>query len=113
MANDNFELGKSFEDFAVRIKLHGDKFFQIVVHLIIRGDDFQTLVVADRRVNHQGHVQLDRLLIQRIPIFVVHPGRLFVAGRIGIQISADEAQFFDAALELGQAVARVLVPGLR
>ena len=101
VADNNFQLGESFEDLAVRIELHGDKLFEVIVHLIVGRDDFQTFVVADRRVNHQGHVQLDRLLVKRIPVLFVYARRLLVASGIGIQICPDEAQFFDAALELG------------
>ena len=58
-------------------------------------------------MNHRGHVELDHLLVERIPPAVgerrIGP---IAAGRIGVEVAADEAELVDAALELCDAVGR-------
>ena len=56
-------------------------------------------------MHHGGHVQLDQLLIDRIPPAIgerrVGP---VAAGRIGIEVAADEPEFLHAAFQLADAV---------
>src|SRR5215475_8399461 len=52
-------------------------------------------------MDHRWHVELDHLLVERIPPFVGERRRVEIAARgIRIEIAPDEAEFLDAALEL-------------
>ena len=63
-------------------------------------------VAAAGDVDHRRHVELDHLLVERVVPLVGHRRRVEVAaGRIGIQVAADEAHLH-AALELGDGVLR-------
>ena len=56
-------------------------------------------------MDHRRHVELDHLLVQRIPPPVGERRVLPVAARrIGVQVAADEAELLHAALELRDAV---------
>ncbi len=56
-------------------------------------------------MHHRRHVELDHLLVHRIPELLVGERRVLpVAARgIGIEVAADEAQLLDATLELLEA----------
>ncbi len=63
-------------------------------------------IAAAGDVDHRRHVELDHLLVERIPPLVGHRRRVEIAaGRIGVQVAADEAHL-DAALQLGGGVLR-------
>src|ERR1051325_9867991 len=113
VADNDLEFGKSLEHFAMRIKLHRDKFLKVIIHLVIRRNHFQAAIVTDRPMHHQRHVELDRLLVKRMPILLVHARRVLVAGGIGVQIGADKTEILYAAFELGDTVARIFVLRLR
>ncbi len=54
-------------------------------------------------VDVRRHVELDELLVQRVPVLAAEIGRLVVAlARIRVEQAADETVFRDAALELRQ-----------
>ena len=56
-------------------------------------------------MDHRRHVELDHLLVERIPPAIgQRRSRPVAAGRIGIEIAADEAVRLDAALELADAI---------
>jgi hypothetical protein len=56
-------------------------------------------------VDHRRHVELDHLLVERIPEAVGERRRRPVsARRVGIQIAADESELVDAALQLLDAI---------
>ena len=57
-----------------------------------------------RDVDHRGDVELDHLLVDRIPVPVGQRRRGPVpARRVGVQVDADEAVLLDAFLQLGNA----------
>ena len=65
-------------------------------------------------MHHAGHVELDHLLVERIPPLVGQRRRIEVAARrIGIEVAADEAELVDAALELLGGILRRHVERLR
>ena len=65
-------------------------------------------------MDHRGHVELDHLGVERVPVPVGERGRGPVApGRIRVQVAADEVQLPDAALELGDRVRDGHSGGLR
>ena len=73
---------------------------------IIRAGGVLRRIAAAGDVDHRRHVELDHLLVERIPPLVGHRRRVEIAaGRIGIEVAADEAHL-DAALELGDGVLR-------
>ena len=65
-------------------------------------------------MDHRRYIQLDQFFIQRIPVAV---GQRWIgpvtAGRVRIQVAADEAVFLHAAFELGNAVFRTHAGALR
>ena len=63
-------------------------------------------IAAAGDVDHRRHVELDHLLVERIPPLVGQRRRVEVAARrIGIEVAADEAHLH-AALELGDRILR-------
>ena len=72
---------------------------------VVRAGGVEVRVARRAHVDHRRHVELDHLLVERIPLAVgqrrVGP---VAARRIGVQVAADEAELLDAALELGDAV---------
>ena len=81
---------------------------------IIRAGRVHRRIAAARHVHHCRHVELDHLLVERIPPLVGQRRRIEVAaGRIGIEIAADEAELFDATLELARGILRRHVERLR
>ena len=73
---------------------------------IIRAGGVHRRIAAAGDVDHRRHVELDHLLVERIPPLVGQRRRVEIAaGRIGIEVAADEAHL-DAALELGGGVLR-------
>ena len=71
-------------------------------------------VAGGADVDHGGHVQFAQFLIEGIPI-AVSQGRAapVAAGRIRVQVAANEAELMHAALQLGDAVAQRGAGGLR
>ena len=74
---------------------------------VVRADAVEVRVARAGDVDHRRHVELDHLLVERIPVPVgqrrVGP---VAVGRIGVEVAADEAELQDAALELLDAVRR-------
>ena len=69
---------------------------------IVRAGGVLRRVAAAGDVDHRRHIQFDHLLVDRIPPLVGQRRRVEVAaGRVGVEVAADEAQFLDAALQLG------------
>src|SRR3546814_11828043 len=66
-------------------------------------------------MDQRRHVQLDELLIERVPeaIAQARRGQGVALGGIGIEDAADEAKLPDAALQLLDAVGRALGAELR
>ncbi len=56
-------------------------------------------------MHHRGHIEIDHLFVERVPVLVrerwIGP---VTAGGIGVEVAADEAEFLDAAAQLGNAV---------
>ncbi len=74
----------------------------------------ETGIAARRDMHHRGDVPLDHLLIDRIPVPVGERwARPVAAGRIGVEIDADEAIVPDAFFELGNAGLRIDAGALR
>ena len=74
---------------------------------VVRAGGVEVRVARGADVDHRRHVELDHLLVERIPVLVGQRRILPVAARrIGVQVAADEAELLDAALELGDAVGR-------
>ena len=72
---------------------------------VVRAGGVEARVARRAHVHHRRHVELDDLLVERIPPAVGERRLLPVAARrIGVQVAADEPQLVDAALELGDAV---------
>ena len=64
-------------------------------------------------MDHAGHIELDHLLIERIPGFISHRRRVEVAaGWVRVQVAADESHLH-AALELRRGVLRIDARRLR
>ncbi len=71
-------------------------------------------IAAAGDVDHRRHVELDHLLVERIPPLVGERRRVEVAARrIGIEVAADEAELLHAALELLDRGGRRLALRLR
>src|SRR3954470_20374645 len=71
-------------------------------------------IAATGDVDHRRHVELDHLLVERIPPLVGEQRRIEVAaGRVGIEVAADHAELLDAALELLDRRGRRLALRLR
>ena len=101
--NDQLERGKILEQVG-QDELHERHGVGVE---IIRAGGVHGRIAAARYVDHRRHVELDHLLVERIPPFVGQRRRIEVAaGRIGIEIAADEAQLLDAALEFADRVLR-------
>ena len=65
-------------------------------------------------MDHRRHVELDHLLVDRVPPAVGQRRRVPVAARrIGVEVAADEAELVDAALQLGDAAPAVDAGRLR
>ena len=68
---------------------------------VVRAGGVQRRIAAAGDVDHRRHVELDHLLVERIPPLVGERRRVEVAARrIGIEVAADEAELLHAALEL-------------
>lgn len=67
---------------------------------VVRARGVEARVARRRDMNHGRHVELDHLLVKRIPVLISQRRRGPVtARRIGIQVTADEAQVCYAAFE--------------
>ena len=67
---------------------------------VVRAGGVKVRVATARDVDHRRHVELDHLLVDRVPVAIgerrpVPPA----AAGVGVQVAADEAQFVHAALE--------------
>ena len=72
---------------------------------VVRADRVNVRVARAGDVHHGGDVELDHLLVEPIPVPIGERWRRPVAaGRIGIEIAADEAELHDAPLELHDRV---------
>ena len=66
---------------------------------VVRAGGVEVRVARRRHVDHRRHVELDHLLVERIPVTVGQRRRGPVtARRIGIEVAADEAELAHAAL---------------
>ena len=108
MTDDELKVGKILEDGGAHQRLHGDALLrdEVVVEGLPR-------VETPSRVDNARRVQLHHLLVEGIPVVVTHPWGLAVAlAGVRVHDAADEAQLFDAALQLfegdGGALARAL-----
>ena len=109
MRNDEFQLGESLEQVGQQ-DLH--EHHGVGVEIIGAGGVHRRIAAAGD-VDHARHVELDHLLVERKPRLVGHRRRIEIAaGRIRIEVAADEAHFH-AALELGGAMARIDARRLR
>ena len=81
---------------------------------IVRAGGVLRRIAAAGDVDHRRHVELDHLLVERIPPFVGERRRVEIAARrIGIEIAADDAELLHAALELLDRRGRRLALRLR
>ena len=95
----NRSVGKSLNRSAVH-ELHERRRVGVDV---VRAGGVEVRVARRADVHHRRHVELDHLLVERIPVPVGQRRRAPVAARrIGIQVAADEAELVDAALELAR-----------
>ena len=105
----NFSFGKCLEQVGQQ-DLHEHHGVGIE---IIRAGGVHRRIAAAGDVDHARHVELDHLLVERKPRLVGHRRRIEIAaGRIGIEVAADETHFH-AALELGRRVLRIGARRLR
>jgi hypothetical protein len=71
-------------------------------------------VARRAHVDHRRHVELDELLVKGIPAPIRERRRRpAAAGRIGIEIAADEPEFVDAAFQFGDAIRQRVARRLR
>ncbi len=97
----NLSVGKVLEEVRQQ-ELHEGRRVGVDV---VRAGGVEARVARRADVHHRRHVELDDLLVQRIPPAVGERRLLPVpARRIGIEVAADEPQLVDAALELGNAI---------
>ena len=77
-------------------RLGGDEVVLVVVVRLLRR----------RRVDQGRDVQLDHLLVQRVPVLVAHAGRRRPAALVRVRVDhdADETEIVDAAVDLGERV---------
>src|SRR5229473_4787392 len=81
---------------------------------IVRAGGVEVRIVRGADVDHGGHIELAELFVERVPPAIGQRGvGPMSAGGIGIEVAADEAQRFHAALELGDAIRRRHPGGLR
>ena len=68
---------------------------------VVRAGGVEVGIAGRRHVDHRRHVELDHLLVERIPVAVGERRRRPVAARrIRIQIAAHESELIHAAREL-------------
>ena len=74
---------------------------------VVRARRVEVRIAGAAHVDHGGNFKLHHLFVNRIPP-AVEQGRIgpHAAGRIGVEVQADEAEFLDATLEFGNAVLR-------
>ena len=66
---------------------------------VVRAGGVEGRVARRADVDHRRHVELDHLLVERIPVLVGERRVVPVAaGRVGVEVAADEAELVDAAL---------------
>ena len=79
---------------------------------VVRAGGVEAGVAARAHVHHRRDVVLDHLFVDRVPVAVRQRRRGPVtAGRIGVQVDADEAVLIDASLQFGDAGASDQRPG--
>ena len=72
---------------------------------VVRAERVEVGVAGGGDVDHRRHVELDQRLVQREPVRVGERRRGPVpAGRVGVEVAADEAQLLDAPAQLGDGV---------
>jgi hypothetical protein len=110
MRNDELQLGEALE----QIRRHALVERGGVAVQVVRAGGVKRRIARRADMDHRRHVQLDHLLIDRIPVRIAQR-RIgpIPARRIGIQIAADEAVLQHAAFQLGDAVARRHAGALR
>jgi hypothetical protein len=103
MRNDETQIGKILEQIRGQ-ELHERRCIGVE---IMRAGGMEVGIVRRADVDHGRNVELHQLLVERIPPAIrerrVGP---VPARRIRIEIAADQAERFDAALELGHAIRR-------
>jgi hypothetical protein len=75
---------------------------------VVRAGGVEVGVAAAGDVHHGGHVQLDHLLEERVPVPVgERRAGPHAAARVGVEVAADEPEFQDAALQFGHRLLEV------
>ncbi len=96
----NLSVGKSLEEVG-RQELHERRRVGVDV---VRAGRVEARVARGAHVDHRRHVELDHLLVERVPPAVGQRRLLPVpARRIRVQVAADHPELVHAALELGDA----------
>src|SRR3569833_1390472 len=74
---------------------------------VVSAGGMEVRVAGGAHVHHCGHVELNHLFVQRVPVPIGERRRVpMSARRIGIQIAANESQFLHTPFELRGAVDR-------
>ena len=72
---------------------------------VVRAERVEVGVARRRDVDHRRDVELHERLVEREPVLVgERPRRPVPAGRVGIEVAADEPELLDAAAELRDRV---------
>ena len=80
---------------------------------VVRAERVEVRVAGRRHVHHRRHVELDHRLVEREPVRVGQRRRGPVpAGRVGVEVAADEAELLDAPAQLGDRRRRARRPGV-
>src|SRR5262249_50421109 len=103
VGNDELEARKVLEEVA------GDQLHERgrVAADVVAAGRVEVGIARHAHVDHRRHIELDQLLVDRVPPLVGQRRILPVpARRVRIQVAADEAELLHAALELRDAVGR-------
>jgi len=107
VAHDDAQLGVALEDVTVTQELGGQVLLGVKAELVVVGHHAEASVERVGAVDDDRQAPLLAPFVQRVPVLLVHARCRATAAGIRTGVGRNEAQIFNAALELGEDVTSV------
>src|SRR5579859_2116723 len=107
VTNNHAQLREALENVPVPQELRREVLLGVETQLVVVRHDTEAAVERIRPVHDDRNAPLLALLIQRVPVRLVHPGRGAASAWIRTGIGGDEAKVLDAPFQFAKYVRRI------